>query len=136
MNLPRKNGDPDYLLRRALQANVVFSTLCGLAWVAGGEALGRWFGREVSMAADGFGLLVFAALLAVLASRERIPAPLAVIVVVLDVLWAADAFAKVASGTFSTAGAWTMGLIALLVVDFAVVQALGIRQGRAERAAA
>jgi len=126
MNLPHKPGDPDYLLRRVLQANAAFSTLCGLVWIAGGEGLGTWFGREGSMAADGAGLLVFAALLVVLCARAKIPPLLAAVVVALDVLWVVDAGTRIASGTFSTQGSWIMGLIALAVLDFAAFQALGV----------
>ena len=136
MTLPRKPGDPDYLLRRALQLNALFSTLCGLAWIGGGEALGRWFGRDGSMASDGVGLVVFAGLLAILSTRARIPTGLAVIVVALDVLWVLDAGAKVASGEFSGAGSWAMALVALMVLDFAVFQTVGIRQGRRLRQSA
>ncbi len=133
MNLPHKPGDPDYLLRRVLQANAAFSTLCGLVWVAGGEALGTWFGRDGSMAADGAGLLVFAVLLAVLSTRPKIHPLLAVIVVGLDVLWVADVGMQIAGGTFSTEGAWTIGFIALAVLDFAAFQALGVYRSQALR---
>lgn len=133
MKLPYKPGDPDFLLRLALRANVAFSTLCGIVWIAGGEGLGRWFGREGSMAGDGIGLLVFAALIAIVSSRPRIPAPAAVVVVLLDVLWALDAAAKVANGTFSTGGGWAIGIIAFIVLDLATLQALGIYKGRQSR---
>ena len=125
MNLPHNPADPDYLLRRVLQANAVFSTLCGLVWIAGGEALGAWFGRDGSMVADGAGLLVFAALLVALSTRATISPLLAAVVVALDVLWVIDAGTKIASGGFSTQGAWAMVLIALVVLDFAAFQALG-----------
>ena len=126
MNLPHKPADPDYLLRRVLQANAAFSTLCGLVWVVGGEALGAWFGRDGSMAADGVGLLVFAALLVVLSTRVTIPPLLAAIVVALDILWVVDAGTRIAGGAFSTQGAWVIGFIALTVLDFAAFQAFGV----------
>jgi hypothetical protein len=133
MNLPHRTADPDYLLRRVLQANAAFSTLCGLVWIAGGEALGTWFGRDGSMAADGAGLLVFAALLIVLSTRSEIPPLLAAIVVVLDVLWVVDAGTKIAAGNLSTQGAWVIGIICLAILDFAAFQTLGIYRGRLMR---
>lgn len=135
MNLPHKPGDPDYLLRRVLQANAAFSTLCGVVWIAGGEALGTWFGRDGSMAVDGAGLLAFAVLLAVLSTRPRIHPALAVVVVGLDVLWVADVAMQIAGGTFSTQGAWTIGFMALAVLDFAALQALGVYRSRTLRRA-
>lgn len=126
MNLPHKPGDPDYMLRRVLQANAAFSTLCGLVWVAGGDALGTWFGRDGTMAADGAGLLVFAALLALLSTRSKVSPVLAAIVVALDILWVVDAGTRIAGGTFSTQGAWVIGFIALTVLDFAAFQAFGV----------
>lgn len=125
--------DPDFLLRRALQANAIFSTLCSIAWIVGGEGLARWFGRDASMATDGIVLLVFAALLAILSSRPRIPTILAAVVVLLDLLWVTDAAVKVASGAFSTGGSWVMGAIGLVVLDLAVLQAMGIYRGRRVR---
>lgn len=128
MRIPHRPDDPDFFLRRVLQANAVFSTVCGLIWVAGGEPLGHWFGRDSSMASDGLGLLLFAGLLLALSFRTRIPAPLAVAVVVLDIVWVVDACMQVSAGAFSPAGAWTMGIIALVVLDFALFQSLGIRR--------
>jgi len=135
MNLPHKPGDPDYLLRRVFQANAAFSTLCGLVWITGGDSLGAWFGRDGSMAADGAGLLVFAALLLVVSKRPRIHPLLAAIVVALDVLWVIDTGTKIAGGTFSTQGAWAIGLIAIAVLDFAAFQAFAIYRSRELRRA-
>ena len=135
MNLPHKPGDPDYLLRLALRANATFSTLCGVVWIAGGEALGTWFGRDGSMAADGAGLLFFAALLALLSTRPSIHPLLAVAVVAADLLWVADAGMKLVGGTFSTQGSWVIAVIALAVLDFAALQALGAYRAHQERQA-
>ncbi len=133
MKLPHKPGDPDYLLRRVLQANATFSTVCGLVWVGGGASLGTWFGRDGSMAADGAGLLIFAALLVSLSLRRSIPTVLAAVIVALDILWVVDAGVKIADGAFSTPGAWVMGAIALVVLDFATFQALGAYRSRKMR---
>ena len=135
MTFANNPADPDSLLRRALRANVLFSTVCGTVWIGGGDALGRWFGRDGSMASDGIGLLIFAGLLAILSTRPRIPAVVAAVVVVLDVLWVLDAATKVANGAFSTQGGWVMGAVALVVLAFAALQALGIQQGRQARQA-
>lgn len=136
MKLPTKPGDPDYLLRRALQANAAFSTLCGLVWIVGGEPLGRWFGRDGSMALDGVGLLVFAGLIAILSTRSPIPTLLAGLVVAADVLWAAGATVQLLGGAFSGPGSWVMGAIVVAVLDFAAFQALGLHHGRKARRAA
>jgi hypothetical protein len=130
MRFPTRAGDPDFLLRRALQLNAVFSTICGLAWILGGERLGQWFGRDTSMATDGAGLLVFAAILVAIASRPRIAPPVAIAIIALDVLWAIGAFVQIATNQFSTQGTWAMAVIAVIVLDFAAVQGLGARQSR------
>ena len=47
-------------------------------------------------------------------------------IVALDLLYVADTARLILSGQFSTAGNWFYGVAALVVLDFAVFQLLGL----------
>ena len=126
-SIPRDRG----LLRWALKLDVAVTGANGVAYLVAAGALDgvlgipAWFLRAV-----GAFLLVFAAAVLLVATREQLSRPAVLAVIAANVLWAVDSVALVAAGTFdpTTAGVvWTL-LQAAVVVLFAALQLLGRRR--------
>ena len=118
------------LLRRALIGNALFSTLSGLtilfaqAWVL--RILG--LSGDVNLLILGVGLIVFAAMLLINARKQQIKKSDAWAAVLMDLAWVAGSCVLVLLIPFSTEGKWVVGLVAELVLLFAVLQFVGIRR--------
>lgn len=116
---------PADTLRRVLTVNAATSTLGGAAALVAGEPVAELLGTDHTdrVRAAGAGLLVFG--LAVLALARRPAATrirFAPAVSAADVSWVAASLAAIASGWFSTRGAWVMGAVGVAVLGFAVAQ--------------
>lgn len=123
--------NPMAFLRNALRANAVFSTLSGIGMIIGGTQLAAWLGKPGSIVADGVVLLVFAGILVWITRHEVVSLKVASVVIALDLLFVADTTSKILGGTFTTAGSWFYGIVAMIVLDLALLQALGaIRSNR------
>ena len=127
------NGDSTTLLRRALLANAAFSGLTGLATLLAAPPLAVWLGLEDgagTLRVLGAGLLLFAATLVQLARADRPNPRRAVAASAADTLWVVGSIALllVAPGLLSSAGRWTVALIAVIVAVFAAAQATGVRR--------
>src|SRR6266849_3995003 len=101
------------LLRMALMGNALFSTISGLILILAGQWVVRLLGlpESVNLITMGISLLVFAVTLVVFARRKPIKVSDAWIAVVLDL-------------------AWIVGIVAEVVMLFALAQWLGIRRIR------
>jgi hypothetical protein len=117
-------------LRRSLRANASFSALTGAFFTLAGSQLAAFLAVEppLLVTAVGVNLMGFAAALFVLASRTRLSATLATIVVALDVGWVLGTVALVYGDVLSRAGATAALGIANVVLAFAVLQAIGVRR--------
>ena len=124
--------NPSPLLHRSLRANAAFSLFSGAAMLIAANPLAALMGIGDARLLTGAGLnlLAFAALLVWLASRVPINLPLAMAVVVADLLWVAGSAALLPMGFFSGAGNWIVACIADVVLVFAYLQYLGIRRLR------
>jgi hypothetical protein len=122
--------DPTRFLRRSLRANASFSALTGAFFTLAGSQLAAFLAVEppLLVTAVGVNLMGFAAALFVLASRTRLSATLATIVVALDVGWVLGTVALVYGDVLSRAGATAALGIANVVLAFAVLQAIGVRR--------
>jgi hypothetical protein len=120
------------LLRKALMGNALFSSLTGLTiLLAQGWVLGiLGISKNVSIAVLGFGLLVFAGTLVINARRQQVKRSDAWIAVVLDMAWVFGSYVLILAAPFSTEGKWVVGVVAELVLVFAVLQFVGIRRIR------
>lgn len=120
------------LLRTALLANALFSTISGLALVLAGREIVRLLGlpESVSLAPLGISLLVFAAVLVLFARKKSIKLSDAWIAVVMDAAWVIGSYPLLFVAPFSTSGKWIVGIVAEVVMIFAVLQWLGIRRIR------
>lgn len=118
------------LLRRALIWNALFSTLSGLTILLAQGWVLRILGlaRSVNLLILGVGLMVFAATLVINARKQQVKKSDAWIAVVMDLAWVASSCILIFLVPFSTQGKWVVGLVAELVLMFAVLQFVGIRR--------
>ena len=129
------------LLRRALLANAGFSTLSASICLAMPAAVGNFMGvasREISSL--GLELAAFAIGIMVLLTRDITRGWARNVVagiIALDVLWVVgSAVLLMSPNPLTTAGQWTVGVVALAVADFAYFQWRGWKGCAATEAAA
>ena len=113
------------LLRRALTANAVFSTLCALIFLAASAPVAGLVGTpQADILSTGISLVVFFGLILLVLTRpdvtRRWVLGLAVAIAAMDVLWVLTTPLKVAS--FTATGQAIFAAIALVVAVFAVLQ--------------
>jgi hypothetical protein len=118
------------LLRRALVANASFSAISGLVLVFAQRRVVQLLGLPdtINLISVGISLLVFAAMLVVFARKERLKLSDAWIAVTLDAAWVLGSYPLLLVAPFSTSGKWVVGIVAEVVMVFALLQWLGIRR--------
>ncbi|WLW51028.1 hypothetical protein [Streptomyces sp. YU58] len=131
-----RTAEPQAALRRFLALDALVTGANGLAYLALSGPLADFLGIDSTLLLGlGAFLLVYAAGVGALATRERPPAPAVRAVIEANLVWAALSCVALALWlTPSTAGAvWTV-LQAAVVAGFAVLQhlALKARQGSSE----
>ncbi|WP_448641853.1 hypothetical protein [Geodermatophilus sp. URMC 63] len=119
------------LLRLALRLDAVVTGANGLAYLAAAPLLAGLLGVPPgTLRGLGAFLVVFAAGVALVAARPRVPAGAVEAVVGANLLWAAGSVAAVATDRFDLTAvgtAWVL-LQAAVVASFAVLQAAGLRR--------
>ncbi len=129
------------LLRRAMQADAVVSGAAGLllTLLPGPLSVLIGFEQPDHLLVVGIGLIGYAAWLLFSSRRLDVNIWAARLVIFLNLLWvAASAVVLLAEpGLFNGLGQLLVGLIALVVADFALVQYIGLRRaGRVLKAPA
>ena len=129
MNTVNKNPHSNFL-RLSLRGNAVFSTLSGLSFVFGNQAISSLLGEvpPIAVLSVGVQLLLFAGALFWLASRPVISAPLAVGVIVADLLWVVGTAIVVSIDFFAPRGETLALLLADVVLAAAILQGIGVRR--------
>jgi hypothetical protein len=124
--------EPQDFLKKALTGNAVFSVVSGVTILLSNRWLVRFLGlpEKVSLAILGFSLIGYAALLWLNAHRPKIKITDAWVAVIMDVIWVVGSYTLILAVPFSVGGKWVVGLVAELVLAFAVLQWLGIRRIR------
>jgi uncharacterized membrane protein len=121
---------PDPFLRRVWWADAAVSAVVGAAMAAAAGPLATLIGLpERLLAAAGLALLPYAAFLAWLATRRSVPRVAAWLPVPINVVWAIDCVAVVA--TQPDPGAALIAFIAVQVVTvlaFAELEFIGVRR--------
>jgi hypothetical protein len=122
--------EPAYLLRKALFRNALFSTLSGLTILLAQKWVLRILGlsSRAGLVIVGVGLIVFATTLVVNAHRRKVKTSGAWIAVFMDVAWVLASYVLIFVLPFSTEGKWVIGVVAELVLLFAILQFMGIRR--------
>ncbi len=120
------------LLRMALMGNALFSTISGLALILAGQRVVRLLGlpKAVNLLTMGIGLLAFAVTLVIFARKNPIKVSDTWIAILLDLAWVIGSYPLLFVVPFSTTGKWIVGMVAEVVMLFALVQWLGIRRIR------
>ena len=117
---------PSSPLRRAMRANGIFSGASGAALLVAAGPISRFtgVGQPAFLAVIGVLLVGYAALLFWSTNSARIDRRLGVTAVVLDLAWVAGSAVLLLTDwvPFTTAGQWTVGLLAEVVFWFAVWQ--------------
>jgi len=89
--------------------------------------------KNIGLALLGLGLLVFAGTLVINARRQQVKTSDAWIAVVLDLAWVLGSYVLIFVAPFTTEGKWVVGVVAELVLLFAILQFVGIRRIKSER---
>jgi hypothetical protein len=120
------------LLSMSVMGIALFSTISGLTLILAGQWVVRLLGlpEAVNLLTMGISLLVFAVTLVVFARKKSIKVSDAWIAVLLDLAWVIGSYPLLFVVPFSTTGKWIVGIVAEVVMLFAVVQWLGIRRIR------
>jgi hypothetical protein len=130
------------LLRRSLQINAVFSGVSGIAAALAAQPISNFIGTHSAGTAHifnlGITLLIFAAFLIYTAARQIINERFALTAIIMDYGWVIGSVAILMMDVFSLslAGKILVGIIALLVLDFAILQTLGLQRMRKSTAPA
>ena len=129
---PAVKGVPNTgLLRFALGADAVVTGANGLAYLALGGVIDSLLGIEASaLRVVGAFLVVYAAGVALLARRTRVPRIGVMAVVVLNAVWAIDSIIVAAAGWYtpSTVGTVWIVMQAIVVAGFAALQYAGLKR--------
>ena len=123
--------DPQGLLRRALLVDAVATAGMGALLAAAPGLLEALLGLPVALLRGaGLALLPFAALLAWVARRPRIPAGLAWTLVIVNVLWAIDSVVLPLTGWIDPTALGAAFVVAqgLIVAAFAWLEWTGLRR--------
>ncbi len=120
------------LLRRFLLGNATFSTLTGTLCLIDAAPLTQAFGIPDPTLLPGLGvqLLLFAAAIIWIATRQEISTRLAWVIIALDIGWVAGSIALLpfVSGMLTSAGITAMVLVAFGVATFASGQIAGVKR--------
>ncbi len=118
------------LLRQALRSNGLFSGISGLILLLGASSIAQLTGLSMPAIRMGLGgvLVLYGAGLLWHTGRESIDRRLALAAVLLDLLWVAGSIILLLKGgtILTTAGRWTVALIAEAVGGFAALQLYGL----------
>jgi|HubBroStandDraft_6_1064221.scaffolds.fasta_scaffold159337_1 hypothetical protein len=130
--MKESNNERQQLLKMALLANASFSTISGLVLVFAQRGVGRLLGlpETINLIGLGISLLVFAAILMIFARKKPIKLLDAWVAVILDAVWVIGSYPLLFMVSFSTSGKWVVGIVAEVVMVFALMQWLGIRRIR------
>jgi len=127
------------LLRTALRANAAFSMASGFTLLFFADFFQKLLGLDyVALAVlqlIGASLIGFSIALALLSLRRRVRAAWIHGIIALDGLWVIGSIALILAQVFSEAGGMVVGLVAFVVLTFALLQYAGLRPpGEQERA--
>jgi len=129
---------PSLFLRRAIQADAIFSGVSALLLTFGAGALAPWLNLpEALLRETGLFLIAYAALAGWLGMRQSMPKPLVVIVISGNAAWTLASIAPLFSGavTPNLLGEAFVTIQAIATGVFAELQYIGLRRSGAAVAA-
>ena len=116
------------LLPLTLRINGITSVITGLALIFFESGFQQLLGVSFPFSLVGVSLLVFAIFVLSVARRKPVVPALVWVVIALDVLWVLGSVEVMLADTSITPlGHWMIGIVALVVADFAIFQFIGLR---------
>jgi hypothetical protein len=119
------------LLRLALRADAIFCLATGAISLAEAQPLGALLGLPpLALSILGAVVAVSGAFLLYIAAQAQISRRIALVALVLDVIWVIDSLVLLISGwlPLTSAGMWTIGLVALAVATLGELKFFGLRR--------
>ena len=129
---------PSLFLRRAIQADAIFSGASALLLTFGAGALAPWLNLpEILLRETGLFLIAYAALAGWLGMRQSMPKPLVVIVISGNAAWTLASIALLFSGAVSPNLLGEIAVVAQAIATgvFAELQYVGLRKSSSAVAA-
>ena len=125
-----RHDQRECFLRKTLLGNALFSTLSGLTILFAQGWVLRILGlpSSVNLLIFGVGLIVFAVTLVINAQKHQVKKSDAWIAVLMDLAWVVGSYVLIFFVPFSPKGKWVVGIVAEVVLLFAVLQFVGIRR--------
>ena len=123
--------NPSLFLRRAIQADAIFSGMSALLLTFGAGALAPWLNLpETLLRETGLFLIAYAALVGWLGTRQSMPKPLVVIVISGNAAWTLASIALLFSGAVSPNLLGEIVVVAQAIATgvFAELQYVGLRK--------
>jgi len=119
-------------LRNVLKANALFSFISGIIFAVFYKEVGVFIGIEpiASTLITGLILIIFALFVWYAATRDSLNPLLVWIIIDLDILWVIGTVYSILADSYSYAGNWIMGILSLVVLDFAIAQYIGHRKSK------
>ena len=122
---------PSLFLRRAIQADAIFTGVSALLLTFGAGALAPWLNLpEALLRESGLFLVAYAALVGWLGTRQSMPKPLVVIVIAGNTVWTLASITLLFSGAVAPnlLGEAFVALQAIAVGALAELQYIGLRK--------
>jgi cytochrome c oxidase assembly factor CtaG len=120
------------LLKNALFIDSLFSLLSGIAFLLFSKAVASLLGVSASwiIPALGVGVIVYAIEIYLAARAEPVPMGIARFAVYGNLVWVLGSVLLIFANPvpFSTAGKWTIAILADVVLVFAILQHVGLRR--------
>ena len=114
------------MIRSMLYGNAVFSGISGLLFIFASQPIARFLGVDMPLAILllGIGLVGYAALIYVNASRPEISRSFVLFAVVADSIWVLLSILLLLTNwvPFTVPGKWAVGIVAAIVDVFAMLQ--------------
>lgn len=131
LSTPTQVQENKSVLRRALQANALFSTICAALLVFAARPLGEWMGLPpAGLRVLGLGFIPFILFLFYMTRQPKINSAHARIILILDVAWVVLTPVLLLSGwlPLTTTGKWIIVLTTDVVAVLAVLEYVGLRR--------
>ena len=122
------------LLRYALRGDAIITIAIGALCLADASPLATLLGFQPPLGLEILGavLMLYGAFLFYAAAQAQISLRIVIAAIVLDVIWVIDSAILLVAGwlPLTSAGMWTIGLIAVAVAVVAELQIFGLRRMR------
>ena len=116
------------LLKTALTSNAVFSIVSGITLIVLNTSFQTWFGLNFPFWIIGAGLIPFG-LIAYQTSRDtENMVRKGQMITIMDLFWVTGSVILILLIDMTTTGQWMIGVVAMIVADFAFFQWLGMKR--------